>query len=82
MPDCITRRWYNFSDLEDNMTVNYRLCDDFQNNTRGVGITDKIVSNNYEYEGTANPHKSYGYLRTSEMADVVYAFHTRGPTAL
>jgi hypothetical protein len=80
VPESITRHWYNFSDLEDNMTVNYRLDDDFKKNTRGVGITDKIVSNNYEYEGTANPHKSYGYLRTPEMADVVYAFHTRGTT--
>jgi hypothetical protein len=77
VPETITGNWFNFSDLEDNMTVNYRLCDDFAENSRHVRVIDKIVYNNYEYQGNQNPHKSYGYLRTPELAEVIYAFQTR-----
>jgi hypothetical protein len=77
VPEAVIRRWYNLSDLDDNMTVNYKLSDDFRENSHQVMVTDIIVSNNYEYRGKKNPHKSYGYLRTPELAEIVYSFQNR-----
>ena len=77
VPEAVTRSWYNLSDLDDNMTVNYRLADDFEENSKKVNVTDTIVSNNYEYKGKKNPHKSYGYLRTPELAEIIYSFQNR-----
>ena len=78
VPESIAGNWYNGADLEDNMTINYQLSDDFKENSRGVRIIDRIVSNNYEYEGKKNPHKSYGYLRTLDMTEIIHAFLNRG----
>jgi len=36
-----------------------------------------VVYNNYVYQERRNPHKSYGYLRTPEMAKIVYEFLSR-----
>ena len=69
------RNWYNFSDLEDKVAINYNLGDDYEENSNRVRAIDKIVYNNYEYQGERNPHKSYGYLRTLELAQVIHDFH-------
>ncbi len=73
-PQNVVRKWYNLSDLRDKIALNYRLRDDYQKNAANVRPTDKIVFNDYEYMGIGNPHKSYGYLRTREMARIVAAF--------
>jgi hypothetical protein len=78
VPENISRRWYNLSDLGDRVAINYNLADDFQNNSKGISIIDKQVHNTYEYGGKINPHKSYGYLRTPEMSQIIYAFLCRG----
>jgi hypothetical protein len=39
-----------------------------------VRAIDKVVYNNYEYNGKKNPHKIYGYLRTPELAEIIHAF--------
>jgi hypothetical protein len=82
VPENISRRWYNLSDLGDRVAINYNLADDFQKNSKGITIIDKQVHNTYEYEGGKNPHKSYGYLRTPEMSEIIYAFLCRGRSAL
>lgn len=74
IPVSIQKNWFNFSDLEDKVAFNYQLNDDFSENTDGVKITDFIVSNDYTFNGNHNPHKSYGYLRTPEIATVIYDF--------
>jgi len=76
-PENVKRHWFNFSDLDDKVAVNYNLADDYCKNTSNVGPIDKVVFNNYEYENARNPHKSYGYLRTPEMAEVVSEFLSR-----
>lgn len=76
-PENIKNHWYNLSDLNDKVALNYSLSDDYQPNSRGVAPVDKIVVNDYEYMGKKNPHKSYGYLRTVEMAEIFYDFMTR-----
>jgi hypothetical protein len=73
-PDAIQTNWFNLSDLDDKVAVNYNLADDYIANSRGIGVTDLVVSNNYEIGGQKNHHKVFGYLRTPEMADILYEF--------
>jgi len=76
-PDSVRNKWYNLSDLEDNVALNYNLADDYIKNTYQVGPEDKIVNNDYQYNEIHNHHKSYGYLRTSEMAGIINEFLTK-----
>ncbi len=73
-PENIHKRWYNLSDLEDLVAINYNLADDYHPNSRGVRAQDMIVNNNYHANGERNPHKSYGYLRTPECARAIHFF--------
>ena len=73
-PDNIISGWYNLSDLEDKVAVNYRLSDDYAANCRGVIPQDFIVYNNYEVKGKRNPHAAYGYLRAPETAGIINEF--------
>ena len=81
-PENIKRQWYNISDLRDRVALNYDLADDYQGNSNNIEIIDKQVSNTYEYEGKKNPHKAYGYLRTPEMAEIIYEFLCHGRSRL
>ena len=76
IPVSIKKNWFNFSDLEDKVAFNYHLNDDFSESTNGVKIVDFIVSNNYTINGNHNQHKSFGYLRTPEIAAKIYDFLT------
>jgi hypothetical protein len=73
-PEAIQKNWYNLSDLDDKVAVNYNLADDYTANSRGIGVTDLVVSNNYEIRGQKNHHKVFGYLRTPEMAKILCDF--------
>jgi hypothetical protein len=68
VPENIKRGWFNFSDIEDIVAMNYNLGDDYGPNSYGVEIKDYVVSNNYMINNERNPHKSYGYLRTPEFS--------------
>jgi len=76
-PQPVKRNWFNFSDLHDKVAINYNLSDDYGDNAGEVHVIDKIVYNDYECYGKKNPHKAYGYLRTPEMAEILYNFLTR-----
>ncbi|MDW7678933.1 MAG: hypothetical protein SCK70_00085 [bacterium] len=76
-PDNIVRGWYNFADLRDSVAMDYNLGDDFFSNRYHVKPIDHVVVNNYEYRGVKNPHKSYGYLRSREMAALLFEFYNR-----
>jgi hypothetical protein len=76
-PPGIKRHWFNFSDLEDGVALNYDLNDDFSPNKYGVTVKDFVVTNNYTNGKTRNPHKSYGYLRTWEFSTVLSEFLER-----
>ncbi len=71
-------KWYNFSDIEDYVAINYDLADDFSANERGVIVRDFIVNNDYRINDHKNPHKSFGYLRTPELASVIREFLLAG----
>jgi len=68
------KHWYNFSDLEDDVAINYSLKDDFDENKSGIKAVDFIVNNDYEIDNEENHHKSFGYLRTLEFSNVLLEF--------
>ncbi len=73
-PECVQKNWYNFSDIRDQIALDYKLSDDFGANSKGIKCIDQLVTNNYVMNNIANPHKSYGYLRTPEFIDVLVKF--------
>lgn len=73
-PENILSGWYNLADLKDKIAMDCSLSDDFEENSRHIGVTDVIVNNNYEYMGRGNSHKVYGYLRTPELAEIIDGF--------
>lgn len=73
-PETVNKHWYNFSDLKDKVAFNYILSDDFIENSKGIKVNDFEVSNNYFSNGEPNPHKSYGYLRTTEVSSCIIEF--------
>jgi len=73
-PENVASHWYNLSDVKDKVCLDYDLSDDFEENSRHVRVIDRFVTNDYEYMGEKNPHKSYGYLRTPEMAQIIAGF--------
>ena len=77
VPECIKNGWYNLADLEDQVAINHTLSKIYVNNSAGLGISDKIVRNNYRYNGLNNPHKSFGYLRTPEFSQILSSFLAR-----
>lgn len=76
VPDCIRLYWHNLSDPGDKVAIDHTLADDFAENRKGIKAIDMLVTNDYEWNGEENPHKSYGYLRTAEMATIIDAFLT------
>ena len=73
-PESVCNTWFNFSDIRDKIALDYKLSDDFAPNSNGVQCIDKLVTNTYVINGMANPHKSFGYLRTPEFIDVLVNF--------
>jgi hypothetical protein len=74
VPENIRRNWYNLSDLDDQVSLNHLLAEIYTCNSKGVKIIDKLVQNNYIENGIRNPHASYGYLSTPELAEIVNSF--------
>jgi len=80
-PDNIMTSWYNFSDLDDKITFNYDLADDYLPNLHSIKPVDVIINNTYEYNGQKNPHKVYGYLQNEAVANIIDGFLAK-PTSL
>ena len=77
-PSIVTERWTNFADRRDAVAVDTHLADDFKPNRSTIKVKDDIVLNNFhtmeDGERDNNHHKSYGYLRTPEVANHVRTF--------
>ena len=68
-------RWTNLADPGDKVALDCNLADDYKANARGVRVRDVLVHNRYvNHLAQPNKHKSYGYLRTPELADLVAEF--------
>jgi len=81
-PESIKSNWFNFSDIEDKVAIYYQLSDDFDENSAGVRVVDFEVYNDYRINKQSNPHKSFGYLRTEEIAKVIFEFVAGGKPIL
>lgn len=66
----VVKKWTNFSDRRDPVTVDIYLRDDYQANSSGVRVVDDLIMN--DWGGIC--HKVYGYLRTPEFSDAVRSF--------
>jgi hypothetical protein len=77
-PENIEETWYNFADYQDKVATKYNLGDDYKENSRHVRAIDILIHNDYAYDGKRNPHSVYGYLRTPEVARVIYNFLHQG----
>lgn len=66
--------WTNLYDGEDVVAITGALASDYMPNG-GVRVQDVQLVNDYAApNGSANHHKSYGYLRTPEFSHLVCAF--------
>lgn len=81
-PRNVINNWINFSDIEDNVAINYNLSDDYDPNERGIKVKDIIIDNDYQINGERNPHKSYGYLRSQQFSEYVDQFLTKDQSYL
>ena len=76
----IVGRWTNFADRRDVVAIEAKLDDDYEPNDQGVKVADVPVINAYRSPLDRTPpnkpnyHKSYGYLRTPELSNIVRAF--------
>jgi len=76
----VVGRWTNFADRRDVVAIDAKLGDDYEPNDQGVRVVDTPVINSYRSPADRNPanrpsyHKSYGYLRTPELSEIVRAF--------
>ena len=73
-PPGVTKHWYNLADLKDRIALIYDLGKNYEPNYRGISPDDFVVFNDYESNHVFNPHKSYGYLRTKEFAQLLSSF--------
>jgi len=74
IPQTIRNHWYNLADIKDKVALDFDLADDFMDKTNHIVIKDIQIHNDFEYNGERNPHKSYGYLRTTKMAEIIHEF--------
>lgn len=77
-PENILTEWNNLADTEDKLAQSADLGKLFKINSRNVKSIMELVHNDYESNDIENPHKSYGYLRTPEMAYIIEEFLQRG----
>lgn len=78
VPDGILKAWYNLADEDDEVAMNNDLNSVFSPNGKNIGIMDIPVRNTYiNVFEVNNPHKSYGYLRTPEFAQLIHSFLSR-----
>jgi len=76
VPENIETRWYNLNDRDDKIALVPQLAALYKPNAKGVSVKDSFVKNMYAVSGMKNPHKSYGYLRTPEVAAAIKDFFT------
>lgn len=75
VPSNISHRWYNGFDPADPIAMDTELADCFLTNKQGIAVHDfRLLNDYFAPDSTPNPHKSYGYLRSPEMAGLLTDF--------
>ncbi len=77
-PDNILHEWINYADPEDKVAQHVTLNELFTPNSKNISPACDLIYNDYESEGIKNPHKSFGYLRACEVAEVIDKFLCHG----
>jgi hypothetical protein len=81
VPEVLTDSWHNFGDPKDLVCSDLSVADEYLPAVI-VNAKDTVVFNGYCYpvgdEVKHNHHKSYGYLRTPQMAGCVRLFLNEG----
>jgi hypothetical protein len=85
----VSQYWTHFADRLDPVALDSPLSDDYSKNGQGIRVKDDLVLKDYrkpktgnsgategerDPEGKHNHHKSYGYLRTPELSELVKEF--------
>ena len=81
-PENILNEWKNLADLDDKIARSADMSKIFKMNSHNIAPVMEVVENDYESEGIENPHKSFGYLRTPELAQIIDDFLCRGKNKL
>jgi len=81
-PDNILTEWKSLADLDDKIARSADMSKLFKMNSHNIAPVMEVVENDYESEGIENPHKSFGYLRTPELAQIIDDFLCRGKNKL
>ncbi len=66
----IVKKWSNFADKRDPVSLDINLAGDYAPNADGVQVEDDLIANDW---GGIH-HKSYGYLRTPEVSKTIQSF--------
>ena len=74
IPENIKKSWYNLSDMNDLVAIHHFLGELYKENGKKIKVIDQLVHNSSVKSGNRNPHLSYGYLRTHEVADIINTF--------
>jgi pimeloyl-ACP methyl ester carboxylesterase len=81
VPEVLTGSWDNFGDPKDLVCADLSVADEYLPSV-SVAAKDTVVFNGYCYpvgdDVKHNHHKSYGYLRTPQMAKRVQNFLSEG----
>ncbi|MCD6116010.1 hypothetical protein J7K93_03255 [bacterium] len=77
IPESIKGQWINLYDPEDKIPLKYTLASKYRKNKSGVKVKDQLVYNDYVFKNRENHHKSFGYLRTSKISDLILQFLRR-----
>ena len=74
-PPGVYGNWFNFSDVLDKITLNYKLSRKYKFNSHAIKPRDFEIINDYTSgRGKHNPHKSFGYLRSEKFATMLNNF--------
>ncbi|MFH1283464.1 MAG: hypothetical protein ABII27_07345 [bacterium] len=74
VPSAIKGYWINLHDPLDVVSQGQQLANIFLPNSDYISVIDQDVCNDYEMAGRENRHKSYGYLRTEQVATFIDEF--------
>lgn len=68
-------QWSNIAVPGDKVALDCHLSDEYKANGKDEKVNDVLVHNDYRSPaGVENTHKSYGYLRTPEVSDLIFEF--------
>ncbi len=66
----VVKRWSNFADRRDPVSLDATLAGDYKPNDSGVKVMDDLIANDWG----GKYHKSYGYLRAPEVSRIIRNF--------